>query len=586
MAGVALIRVLLLGLSLLGSLLGSFVGPATAAQRWTGFPVILWQDPPTAALPGLPALGVTALKRFAAEPGGPPTPYYVENIATDFFSAYHRWTPSRPVTALFDDAKALHRADRSDPAAFIRQPSLSDPGALARMATHVAAVAAAHRPDHPLFYDLGDEPGIADLAAAWDFDLSPASLDGLRAYLRDRYGTLDALNRQWGTAWRSWKDVQPELTTAALARTDGNWSAWADWKDWMDESFARAVRAGVEAVRAGDRGGFAGLEGGQVPGWGGYDYGRLSPVLDVWEIYDAAANIDVALSLNPDLVVLTTSSAAGEDRRLWRDRMRGTGGLVIWDEDGDVVRPDGTPGPRGMRDGPVWRDLAGPVAARFAAGTVRPDGVAVLYSQASFRTQWLLDHAGEGERWTERDAEDEGGDTAWRTSLLRVQSALAHLALTGHWTTPDRLEATLNAPGVDVLLLPHVIALGDAELAAIRAFEGRGGRVLADVPPGAFDSHSRRRSVAPAGVADVVGPWPGDPAGLDRLAALLPPAPVTLRHGQVRAADVEAYVRWEGSTALVGLIPDQGLDEVVDVAGPYAVTALRRSPAILKVDPP
>ena len=56
----------------------------------------------------------------------------------------------------------------------------------------------------PLFYNLGDEPGIADLSAFWDFDFSSHSLTGMRAWLAERYGTLAALNRQWGTTFTTW----------------------------------------------------------------------------------------------------------------------------------------------------------------------------------------------------------------------------------------------------------------------------------------------------------------------------------------------------------------------------------------------
>ena len=54
-------------------------------------------------------------------------------------------------------------------------------------------------PYRPLYYDLGDETGIADLGAFWDFDFSDPSLRAMRVWLREIYGGLDALNREWGT---------------------------------------------------------------------------------------------------------------------------------------------------------------------------------------------------------------------------------------------------------------------------------------------------------------------------------------------------------------------------------------------------
>ena len=74
------------------------------------------------------------------------------------------------------------------------------------------------------------------------------------------------------------------LTDAALRGADGNFAAWADFKAWMDAAFARAVRAGTDAVHAADPAARAGLEGAQIPGWGGYDYTRLADAVDVMEI--------------------------------------------------------------------------------------------------------------------------------------------------------------------------------------------------------------------------------------------------------------------------------------------------------------
>ena len=521
---------------------------------WPGYPVILWQTPGTAAqLARLPALGITAVRRFPTEPAVPGTRDYVENIATDFYAAYHRWTPTRPVTALFDDAKARHRADPADASVFVRTPSLSDPGALAAIQARLRQTVQASG-GRSLYYSLGDETGIADLAAAWDFDLSPVSLAAFRTWLAAQYGTLDALNRQWATGYTAWDDVAPELTTAAMARTDGNYSAWADFKEFMDRSFAGALRAGADAVHAADPAGLAAIEGAQIPGWGGYDYGGLAGAVDVMEIYDAAANIDIALSLDPGLIVLTTSFQSGPDevRRLWRDRLRGARGVILWDSAGDVVQDDG-PGPRGAAMAAAWRDLAGPAAAQFAAGDVRPGGVAVLYSQASFRTEWMLAHAAGGDTWTARDAERENEDTPWRASLRRVQSALAHLALTPRWLSSPMLAAgALRDAGLHALLLPRAIALSDAEVNEIGAFRRRGGLVLAEGPAGLYDAHSRIRPIAPDIAEPVV--WPDGEAGLSALAARLPPPPVA------RIAAAESYVRWTGSTAMVGVMPDTGLD--------------------------
>ena len=518
--------------------------PAGAAEdpRWDEYQLIMWQGHPAAELPGLRRLGFTATMlngnggridpKLLAERRASGMPYYLENIATDFYASYHRYTPGQPVTWRFDRDRARRKADPADPGVFVREPGLSDPQALAAVQARLTALARSQSADHPLFYNLGDESGIADLAAPWDFDLSPSSLAGFRTWLQREYGTLEALNAQWGTRYANWDAVQPELTDAAMQRTDGNFSAWSDFKAWMDVAFADAVRAGTDAVHQGDPAALAALEGGQVPGWGGYDYGRLAPAVDVMEIYDTGNALELAHAFNPRLIPLGTAFQTGprEAYRAWRELLRGGRGMVIWDEAGDVVGPDGAPGPRGLFLQKLVGDLRA-VSPALAVAAPRPSPVAVLYSQASFRIGWLLDQQPKGAHWSDRDSERENDDNAWRAARRQAAANLTGLGLQPRWLSSETLAAgALRDAGLRVLMLPHAIALSQAELAEIRAFAARGGTVLADTEPGMFDGHGRRRAELPlAGVAampQAVRP-DGDGAGPAGLLAALQAAGVT-----------------------------------------------------------
>ncbi len=67
----------------------------------------------------------------------------------------------------------------------------------------------------------------------------------------------------------------------------------------MDVAFARAIRAGTDALHAADPEALSGLEGTQIPGWGGYDYSLLAPAVDVMEIYDSANALLLAQRVQP-----------------------------------------------------------------------------------------------------------------------------------------------------------------------------------------------------------------------------------------------------------------------------------------------
>jgi hypothetical protein len=77
----------------------------------------------------------------------------------------------------------------------IREPSLSDRNWLEKVRDHLTCDVRALEPCRPLYYILGDETGIADLSASWDFDFSQASLTAMWHWLKERYELDQALSR-------------------------------------------------------------------------------------------------------------------------------------------------------------------------------------------------------------------------------------------------------------------------------------------------------------------------------------------------------------------------------------------------------
>jgi hypothetical protein len=479
--------------------------------RWPDWQAIVYQDQTDEQLATLRRIGVANGKIFTSRDdaaGNPANPqgahfaslgmrFYVENIATDFYSAYHRWFPDRPVDAAFLAVQALHRAHPDDRAAFIRHPGLSDPVWLEGVRQRIGRVVGDYARYRPLYYCLGDEPGIADLAANWDFDLAPASLAAMRQWLGSEYGSLAALNAQWGTGFATWDAVMPVLTDAAVAQGGRNFSGWADFKRWMDVAFARAVRMGTDAVHAADPLALASIEGAQIPGWGGYDYTHLAGAVDVMEIYDGGENIEIARSLNPDLIMVLTISAGdpAQTHRLWRSVLRGMRGAILWDESNALVQADGALGTWGVQAAPVFAALRGVVGRTLLAGRRVDDGIATLYSPASLRMRWLLDRRGEWSRWETRGASVEtASDDAVRVAMRGFAAMVDRAWLQGHYTAPRLIEGgALDDPRIRLLILPHVLALSDRSAGAIRRFVARGGVVVADIVPGQFDEHGRAR---------------------------------------------------------------------------------------------
>ena len=513
--------------------------PGALHAEWDRYELIMWQDQTPPRLAALARLGFTAAKLNANRGIDPaalamrranPLPYYAENIATDFYAPYHRYTPGQSrVTWLWDLQKERLQQDPTRQDVFVREPGLEDPAWRQRVQDRLTAIAIAQRPDRPLFYTLGDEPGIGDLAAAWDADIAAPSLAQFRRWLGTQYPSLTALNQHWGTAYAAWDAIQPELTDAALTRTDGNYAAWNDFKAFMDTSFAGAVQIGTDALHRGDPAALAALEGAQVPGWGGYDYSLLAPTADVMEIYDSGQALELARAFNPRLIPLRTSFSGGATERYqaWDAFLHGVRGTIMWDDDDSALDAALTPSPRAQAMADQAREFQALAPALWAT-TPHRDAVAIVVSQTSFRLRWLLDRAQEqrqgGPAWWTRDAEREGGPNAWRSAREQIYGRLSSVGITPVWlATADTIP-----PAVTVVVLPHTLSLSDNEIASLRTFEARGGRVVADTAPGQYDGHGRRRVVPPAfTVHPALAPRadPATAAVLDATVALLGIAP-------------------------------------------------------------
>ncbi len=496
-------------------LLGT-AGPVRAASaRWDRFTVILWQDDlPPAALRALPGIGITGARVFgqrtrqvdvAALAAGldrvrrAGLDPMVENVATDFYAAYHRWQPDQAVNAAFQ-ALVTRARQKRDPSLWLRHPSLGDAAALGAIERRLWVHAKATRQRPALYLSLGDETGIADLSAAWDFDETASVVQAWRRALRARYGSVSRLDRAWHSRFRRWSEVRPTRTDQALDGT-GPVAAWLGYKDWMDARFAGALRRGTAAIHRADPAARAAIEGVQLPGWGGYDYPRLAPAVDVIEDGSVGYGFEVLRAFHPGLMLLTTAQGDGPEdtHRLWRALLLGGRGVVIWDPDGQVMRADGVAGPRGAALAPVLAALRGPLGTRLLQAGPQRDTVGVLYSQTSFRMRWLLDRRADRSRgldWTQRSNDQDLADSPWRAALEDAGTALAHLGRTAAWIDGDALTPE-HLAGLRTILLPQAIVLSDRAVTLLRRFVAAGGMLIAQGEPGAFDETGQARASSP-----------------------------------------------------------------------------------------
>ncbi len=75
----------------------------------------------------------------------------------------------------------------------------------------------------------------------------PNTLSAWRAWLTERYGDLDALNRTWNTRYPSWDAIQPSRASRQPQGVDLAWQTFMD-----NAQIANVLQRRAEAIRAGD----------------------------------------------------------------------------------------------------------------------------------------------------------------------------------------------------------------------------------------------------------------------------------------------------------------------------------------------
>jgi hypothetical protein len=221
------------------------------------------------------------------------------------------------------------------------------------------------------------------------------------------------------------------------------------------------------------------------------------------EPYDIGDNVEIIRSLNPNLAFVTTSFDTGpsEKHRVWYELLHGARGHIIWDEKHDIVEPDGSIGPRGREVRPYWNELRNGIGALLINSRWKPDPIAIHYSQASMRTEWMLAQRGKGDAWMDRMSSTESKDS----NFLKLRDSYCRLiedhGLQYDFVSSDQLEqGELLDRGYRILILPRSSSLSKAEADAITAFVRRGGTLIVDGEAGIFDQHGRslpQSSVAP-----------------------------------------------------------------------------------------
>ncbi|MBV8858037.1 MAG: beta-galactosidase trimerization domain-containing protein [Acidobacteria bacterium] len=416
---------------------------------------------------------------------GPTTPDAMEKAIAD----YKR---TQDFDALgYLTKKELYR--RTGDKTFLRRtPSFDDP-AFMRSLTDIARATARNKARYQMdYYFVGDEGSLTSYGDPFDFDWSPHALAEFRAWLRGEYKTLDALNREWKSSFKSWDEVVPSTTDEA--RKANNFAPWADHRTYMEVSFARAYQRVRDAVREGDPDGHVAVSGTQATNaYNGADWARLDRVIDDFLSYDGGNQWDMHRSFAKPGAMIGFWTGYGSrglsvENAIWTAAAQNVlHPNVFWMY--SFLDPDMTHSESARDMGAAFKSLRFEGVGKLLMESARQqDGVAIHYSMSSIHAATILGyHQRRGDEEEGAKVEEAVSFPGDRDGWVRVTK---DLGLQFDFVSSEQVEqGGLSSGKYKVLVLPLSLALSEEELKSIEAFARGGGTVIADAGAGVTDEH-------------------------------------------------------------------------------------------------
>jgi hypothetical protein len=442
------------------------------------------------------------------------------NLAFVPYAASFR-ASSHSLTAMLDDNGVL------------KSGCVHDEVGMAKFVSETVARAQEAREHGTFVYSLGDENAVRASC------LSEHCRKAYQDYLKYLYGSIEALNASWDSAYKSFDDVDVQregdlpaadapqwfkeyyaqnlvknqtddevkggarqielgdINDEMRALQDENYARWYDRQDFQNWSYVQWCKRFVKAFREIDPHSLTGFEGTDsfsirrltTRSRQGGDLDLFMREMEYFGPYHNPANEVVrslakgnfprgnwiGYSMDPDV----------ELGFYWNQITNGFNAIQWWRLDNvgqgyhGFLAPDMAPSPTSralIEDTQIVRDGLGDLLMRYP---MLGDGVAMLYSLPS--TYIAHFDGNESYGLYVRDHEH------WI-------DALHNAGLQFDYVTDRQLRlGEFDASKYKVLILPLAFAIGDKEAEVIRAFVAGGGTLIADVRPGTYNDRCKPR---------------------------------------------------------------------------------------------
>ncbi len=395
-----------------------------------------------------------------------------------------------PDRSYYDEMKRKY-LETGDKSVLVRKYCLNDPAYRELIREQLNSLCTPWVPFSPLSYYVYEEPSLTCYGDAVDICFSEHCMRQMRRWLQEKYPSLEALNAQWGSEFKSWDDVVPDDSKEAQQR--GNYSSWADHRSFMERTYANSYKIILEELRKLDPNAIVLNSGTQESAsHNGCDYSLLNQ----YTLHLNAYQYEVHRSMNPQVKISGGAGygVIGKDvfRNFYRNLFKGAnGGLYIfWQY--CTVDPDLTLNQSALDMVEGFEELRGQGIGKLV-GLAMPDnhGIAVHYSYPSIHGTWIVD----GQVKPRVTYDTSPSFDRFQENTSGWLEILRDCGLQFDFIAYSHVEdGRLIGKGYDTFIMPMSVALSDREIEEIARFVEAGGTVIADGLPGVMDDHCAFRT--------------------------------------------------------------------------------------------
>ena len=369
-----------------------------------------------------------------------------------------------------------------------------------------------------LDYSLCDEPDLVRRGDSHEVDAHPENLAAYRERMRCKYGTIAEYNRRHETSYGDFAELKETLQ--ADARRSGRFAEFIEWRNFNVDRWCEAIRICADGTGAVDPDvPFTMCNSFGQSALSGNDYWKLLTKANLGFSHEYTAMVYFSRSPIDNFDEFFRSFRP--DMRMWgwtgyfytSDRARfmpwwfaahryggfswyaaNAWGYNLVDPTTFALTVDGKELKASLADSRLLDGL-GKVLTCWPWAK---HDTALYYSHESLLLATIL-----GTETKYAEINRKGPLHDYMHSRMGAQYVVEDLLYQHDFVAPEQVAGG-KLGGYRALLMPRINAMSDAEIVAVKAFLAKGGRVLADELPGAYDELGVKRTANPfEGIAGI-----------------------------------------------------------------------------------